>query len=127
MSLLITIPTDLRFLLVIDDNESLGELLDRYLTDMPYKLITVTVADEGLRLAQDLLPDVIMLDIMMPEMDGWQLLQRLRNSPKTAHIPVIICSVFNDPELAYSLGATLFLPKPFSRENFIDALTRLEV
>ena len=124
--LIITVPTDLRFLLVIDDNESLVDLLDRYLMNMPYQIVAVTNPVEGLRLAQELLPDVIMLDIMMPGMDGWELLQRFRNGPKTADIPIVVCSVFNDPELAHSLGATLFLPKPLSRELFLDALQRLE-
>lgn len=122
----ITVPTDLRFLLVIDDNESLAELLDRYLMNMPYRIVAVTNPAEGLRLAQELLPDVIMLDIMMPEMDGWELLQRFHNGSKTAAIPIIVCSVFNDPELAYSLGATVFLPKPLSRDQFVEALMRLD-
>lgn len=125
-TLIITAPTDLRFLLVIDDNESLAELLDRYLMNMPYRIVAVTNPNEGLQLAQELLPDIIMIDIMMPEMDGWELLQRFHNSAKTATIPIIVCSVFNDPELAHSLGATLFLPKPLSRELFLDALQRLE-
>jgi CheY-like chemotaxis protein len=63
--------------------------------------------------------------VMMPGMDGWEVLQRLRNHPDTQHIPVIICSVFNDPELAYALGASSFLSKPVRREDIIKAL-RLE-
>lgn len=126
-TLIITVSTDLHFLLVIDDNESLGDLLDRYLMNMPYRIVSVTNPGEGLRLAQELLPDVIMLDIMMPDMDGWELLQRFRNSAKMADIPIIVCSVFNDPELALSLGATLFLPKPLSRELFLNALQQLEL
>jgi CheY-like chemotaxis protein len=58
-------------------------------------------------------------------MDGWEVLQRLRNHPTTRHIAVIICSVFNDPELAYALGASSFLSKPVKREDMIKAL-RLE-
>lgn len=122
-----TAPTDLRYLLVIDDNESLPDLLDRYLMNMPYRIATVTNPSDGLRLAQELLPDVIMLDILMPNMDGWELLQRLRNCTRTADIPIVVCSVFNDPELAQSLGATLFLPKPLSRELFLGALQRIEM
>ncbi|MCC6804377.1 MAG: response regulator [Anaerolineae bacterium] len=125
--LIITTPTDLRFLLVIDDNESLAELLDRYLMNKPYRIVAATDPGEGLRLVQELQPDIIMLDIMMPDMDGWELLQRLRNGSKTSNIPIIVCSVFNDPELAQSLGATLFLSKPLSRELFLDALRRLEL
>jgi CheY-like chemotaxis protein len=74
-----------------------------------------------------MLPDAIILDVMMPEMDGWEFLQRLRARPETALIPVVICSIFNDPELAYSLGASLYLPKPVSRDNVLKALRQLGV
>jgi CheY-like chemotaxis protein len=64
---------------------------------------------------------------MMPEMDGWELLQRLRSHPSTAAIPVIICSVFNDPELAYSLGASTILTKPVKQTDLVDALRQVRV
>jgi CheY-like chemotaxis protein len=67
------------------------------------------------------------LDVMMPGMDGWEFLQRLRNQPTTASIPVIVCSVINNPGLAYSLNASLFLPKPVSRRDVLDALRQLNV
>jgi len=113
--------------LVVDDNEGLVELLDRYLTGHACRVIAAASGQEGLRLAQELLPDAIVLDVMMPEMDGWELLQRLRTHPHTATIPVIICSVFDDPELAYSLGASLFLPKPVGRDDILNALHGLGV
>jgi CheY-like chemotaxis protein len=114
-------------ILVIDDNEGLVTLVQRYLTDHAYRVVPAKNGQDGLRLAQDLLPDAIVLDVMMPEMPGWEVLQRLRNHPKTAHIPVIICSVFNNPELAFSLGASLFLPKPVGREDVLNALHSLDV
>jgi len=113
--------------LVIDDNEGLVKLLDRYLTDHAYRVIAATSGQEGLRLAQELLPDAIVLDVMMPGMDGWELLQRLRAEPRTTHIPVIICSVIHDPDLAQSLGASAFLPKPVSRDDVLQALRQIGV
>jgi CheY-like chemotaxis protein len=113
--------------LVIDDNEGLVELLDRYLTGHACQVLAATSGQDGLRLAQEMLPDAIILDIMMPEIDGWELLQRLRAHPQTAATPVIICSVFNDPELAYSLGASLFLPKPVNRDKVLAALRQLGI
>ncbi len=113
--------------LVIDDNAGLVELLKDYLTGHACRVVAATSGREGLRLAQEAAPQAIMLDVMMPEIDGWELLQRLRNHPQTAAIPVIICSVFNNPELAYSLGASLFLPKPVSRDDVLAALRRLGV
>ena len=112
-------------ILVIDDNEGLVNLLKRYLTDQACRVVETTDGQEGLRLAQELLPDAVALDVMMPGMHGWDVLQRLRNQPKTASIPVIIISVFNNPELAYSLGASHFLPKPVSRQDVLDALRQV--
>jgi len=113
--------------LVIDDNEGLVDLLSDYLTGHACWVTSATNGPEGLRLAQTLVPDTIVLDVMMPEMDGWEILQRLRNTPQTADVPVIVCSVINNPELAYSLQASLFLTKPVSRDDVLDALRQLGV
>ncbi len=113
--------------LVIDDNEGLVELLSDYLTGHACRVASATDGQAGLQLAKKLLPDTIVLDVMMPEMDGWEILQRLRANPQTADIPVIVCSVINNPELAYSLQASLFLTKPVSRDTILDALRQLNV
>jgi CheY-like chemotaxis protein len=113
--------------LVIDDNEGLVELLKRYLTNQACRVIAATSGQEGLRLAEEAPPDVIVLDVMMPGMHGWEFLQRLRNQPRTADVPVIVCSIINNPELAYSLGASLFLLKPVSRQDILDALNKLGI
>ncbi|MBN1991299.1 MAG: response regulator [Anaerolineae bacterium] len=114
-------------ILVIDDNAGLVELLDRYLTGHTCRVVAAASGQEGLQLAQEIMPDAIVLDVMMPEMDGWELLQRLRSHRQIAKTPVIICSVFNDPELAYSLGASLFLPKPVRRDDVLAALRQVGV
>lgn len=114
-------------LLVIDDHAPLIELLRRFLTHTRCQVIGVSDGLEGLQLARSLLPDVILLDVMMPEIDGWEVLQRLRNTPETAAIPVVICSIFNDPKLAYSLGATALLTKPVNREKLLEVLRSLKI
>lgn len=108
--------------LVVDDFEGLSQLLKRYLAG--YRCYVVAAADgaSGLGMARELQPDAVILDVMMPDMDGWEVLQRLRNHPDTQHIAVIICSVFNDPGLAHALGASSFLSKPVKREDIIQAL-----
>ncbi len=113
--------------LVIDDNEGLVDLLSDYLTGQACLVRSATSGQEGLWLARELLPAVVLLDVMMPEMDGWEILQRLRTNPQTANIPVVVCSVINNPDLAYSLNASLFLPKPVSRDDVLNALRRLGV
>lgn len=111
--------------LVIDDNKGLVELIERYLTGQPCRVVTAHDGPEGLRIALDLLPQAIILDVMMPGMDGWEALQTLRNNPRTAKTPVVICSVFNNPELAASLGATLYLHKPIRRDDILNALLQV--
>lgn len=123
----LTLPGSSRLLLVIDDNEALADLLDRYLDGMDYRIVAATDPIDGLRLCQEIRPQAVLLDVMMPDIDGWELLQRIRNNPRTAEIPVIICTVFNDAELAYSLGASRFLPKPVVREEFLAILHSLQL
>jgi CheY-like chemotaxis protein len=113
--------------LVIDDNEGLVELLDVYLSGQACQVVAALSGPDGLSLAQETVPDAIVLDVMLPGMDGWELLQRLQNHPQTASIPIIVCSVIDNPELAYALGASLFVPKPVSRSDVLDALRQLGV
>lgn len=126
-AVLIHAPRENPLILVIDDNEGLVALLERYLESQNYRVVSSTSGAEGLQLAQQLIPSAVILDIMMPEVSGWQVLQTLRNRPATAETPVIICSLFNDPDLAYSLGASRFLSKPISRNAILDTLRELGV
>jgi CheY-like chemotaxis protein len=113
--------------IVIDDNEGLIHLLQRYLTDDAYTVMSVPNSEQGLEIIPQLQPDAIILDVMMPGIDGWELLQRLRTRRETAFIPVIICSVINDPELAFALGASHYVSKPVTRETLRLALQQLRV
>lgn len=113
--------------LVVEDNEGVIELYRRYLTDQPVSIIPSTGSLDGLRLAGELLPDLILLDVMMQGLDGWEFLQRIKLDPRTAHIPVIICSVFNEPDLAKSLGAAGFLPKPVTQQNLFSILRQIAI
>jgi len=114
-------------LLIIDDNLGLVELLDRYFTGHTYRVVSVANGEDGLRMVHQLMPDAIILDLMMPGMDGWEVLQRLRTNHETLNIPVIICSVISDPELAYSLGASKFVPKPVIKETLLSVLRELRI
>lgn len=114
-------------LVVIDDNEGLTHLLQRYLTDDAYTVTSIPNTEQGLEIIPQLQPDAIILDLMMPGMDGWELLQRIRTRSETKAIPVIICSVINDPELAFALGASHFVSKPVTRETLLLALQTLQI
>jgi len=114
-------------ILVIDDSEGLAELVERYLSGCLVRVVAALDGREGLLQAQKLAPEAIILDVMMPEMHGWQVLQRLRNHPRTCDIPVIVCSVITLPELAQALGAAHFLAKPIGQDDVLDALGQLGI
>jgi CheY-like chemotaxis protein len=109
-------------LLMIDDDDGFIALIRRYLTGLPVNISAVHSGVEGIRRAQQGNIGVILLDVMMPGLDGWEVLQTLRTDPRTMNIPVVVCSVFYDPELARSLGASLMLHKPTSQEDLLAGL-----
>jgi CheY-like chemotaxis protein len=75
-------------------------------------------------LAEELFPKVIVLDVMMPQIDGWELLASLRQHPNTSHIPVVVCTILPQEDMALSLGASGFVRKPVTRHIFLAALDR---
>lgn len=116
-------------LLIVDDNEGLVDLLQRYFTGLTYEVISAASGREGLELAESAHPDVVLLDLMMPEMDGWEMLQRLRThaDSRVRTLPTVICSVIHDPDLAYSLGASAFVAKPVNKDKLLAALHEVGV
>ncbi len=114
-------------IVVIDDNEGWVSLLKRFLEGYDCVVVAMQAGHGSLQRIKEINPSVIILDVMMPERDGWELLQRLRAQPDTANVPIIVCSVFNDPQLAYSLGASMFLLKPTEREQVLEALKQLDL
>jgi len=110
--------------LVIEDNADALQLMQRYLAGTRYRFVGTRDPEEGLARAEELGPQVILLDVMLPGIDGWELLGRLREHPKTRAIPVIACTILPQEQLALTLGAAAFLRKPISREALLAALDR---
>ncbi|MDI7275102.1 MAG: response regulator [Anaerolineae bacterium] len=117
-------PDTQRILLAVEDNEAVVRAFRRYLIGYGYQVVG-TSGPEALRLARELRPAAIALDVMMPLQDGWEVLQGLKNDQATRDIPVIVCSVLDDPELAYSLGAAAYLHKPVTQADLLTALAAL--
>jgi CheY-like chemotaxis protein len=111
-------------ILVIDDNSSLVELFRRYVAGRPYYLHHVYTVGEALDYAGQNKIRLILLDIMMPEQDGWEVLQQLQRYAALREIPIIICSVIHEPEIAKMLGAADYLVKPVLPD---DLLKKIEV
>lgn len=113
--------------LVVDDQQPALRMFQRFLSGSGYDVIGVTDPAQVLPLARQLSPVLITLDVMMPRLDGWEILQALQLDEKTRTIPVIICSAWEEPELARSLGAAAFLKKPIMRSSLMDALGKLGI
>jgi CheY-like chemotaxis protein len=116
----------LRKLLVIDDELAAVELFQTYAIGLNYQVLGETNPEQAVTRALEVRPDVIMLDVMMPAMDGWELLQRLRLRPELRDVPVIVCSVLGEGDLASALGAAAFLKKPILRSQLVKVLSRVE-
>jgi signal transduction histidine kinase/CheY-like chemotaxis protein len=111
-------------LLAIDDDPAAREVLQRLLRDEPLHIVTATGGQEGLRLARELRPDVITLDVLMPGMDGWSVLAALKKQPATADIPVVMVTVVDQQNVGFALGAAEFLTKPVDRARLVAILNR---
>ncbi|MCB0055059.1 MAG: response regulator, partial [Caldilinea sp.] len=123
MSLLLPVPAQLS-VLVIDDNADWLELVERYASGSHYRIVATREPAAAPALADKLQPALILLDVMMQNVDGWQVLNELLQKPSTAHIPVILCTILPLEEMAISLGATGFLQKPVSQQQFLELLDR---
>jgi signal transduction histidine kinase/CheY-like chemotaxis protein len=117
--------TSTNVILAIDDDPQVIGLYERYLKPQGYQVIALTNPKEALERARELKPYAITLDIMMPEVDGWQVLQQIKNNPDTRDIPIVICSILEDEEKGFNLGAADYLVKPFLQEDLILTVNRL--
>ncbi len=113
-----------RSLLIVDDNQGLITLLRRNLRGQPYEVHEATDAEQAVEMVERLRPDIVILDVMMPGRDGWEVLQALRASEAGRRATIIICSVINDPQLSAALGADAFLHKPVDKAKLLRVLAQ---
>ena len=114
---------------VVDDDPDVLDLVGKYLCDTEYNLIAITDPSKALSEIEHCKPDMILLDIVMPEKDGWTVLQELKHSDKVKSIPVVLISSYTEEGIGVHLGAVGFLPKPLSRASLlkrIDKITKKE-
>jgi CheY-like chemotaxis protein len=111
--------------LVVDDNLDMIHFYRRSTSGTRYRIVDTGSGMAALRIVAQQPPDLIILDVMLPDIDGWKLLIQLHEDPVTRHIPVIICTVIREEELAYSLGAAHFLAKPVEPRKLVESLDRV--
>jgi CheY-like chemotaxis protein len=113
-----------RLVLVIDDDEDVTRILSYVFESQGHRVISAHNGREALDLARRYRPDMLTLDLALPEMDGYMVLQSLRAAPETRDIPVICISVKAEPERALSLGANYFLEKPLDIDKLREVAGR---
>lgn len=117
-----------RTILVIDDNPDLLDMVDAILSDAGFVVAKTVSGEEGLNVARALRPHLILLDLNMPKMDGWEVLKLLKTDPATKEIPVAIFSVrtdLKDKIFGLQRGAVDYIPKPFQFEHLTERVERI--
>jgi CheY-like chemotaxis protein len=112
-------------ILAIDDDETARRFVVAVLQPAGYEVTTAPGGSAGLTLALGAPPDVVLLDVQMPEMDGYEVCRRLRRETRTREIPIVMLTATEDPKLnrlAYDAGAQACVPKPFRRESLIATI-----
>jgi DNA-binding response OmpR family regulator len=110
--------------LIVEDDTRAAKLLSLYLGQANWRPVVAQDGREALAQAVRLRPSAILLDLLLPELDGWEVLSALKASPETAHIPVIILSVLDKQDLGFRMGAADYLVKPVGRLALMRALRR---
>jgi PAS domain S-box-containing protein len=118
------VPQEIGTILVIDDEPEVRDLMKRFLGKEGFRVKTASGGKDGLRLARELRPHAITLDVMMPKMDGWSVLSALKADSELADIPVIMFTVVDDKNRGYSLGASDYLTKPIDRDRLVRVLNQ---
>jgi CheY-like chemotaxis protein/AraC-like DNA-binding protein len=111
--------------LVVDDNQDQVHFYRRATAGTRYHIVHVPYGQRSAEQILALDPDAIVLDILLPDVDGWELLADLQAHPAGASVPVLICSIIREEDLAKALGADLYLAKPVHHREFIEGLARV--
>ena len=110
--------------LVVDDDPAVHDVLTPTLTKNGYRVIHARDGAEALAILRKSPPDVMTLDVMMPNVDGWSVLAEMKSDPALAHIPVIMLTIVDDRNLGWSLGASEYMTKPIDRERLVALVHR---
>ncbi len=111
--------------LIIDDDPVVRDLMHRFLVKEGFNAEVATGGQQGIEMAKKLQPDLITLDVIMPDMDGWAVLSALKEHEETADIPVVMLTMIDDKQRGYTLGATDYLSKPIDRDRLLRIVRRL--
>ena len=119
--------TDRDTILVIDDDAAVRDLMSRFLGKLDVNVVAARNGEEGLRLAAQLHPVIITLDVIMPGRDGWSVLNQLKADPELSEIPVIMVTIVDNEAMGVNLGASNYLVKPVHRERLAELIEKYRV
>jgi len=119
------VPEGKKVILAIDDDPQVISLYERYLNPQGYYVVPLTDPSKAKERILELKPHAVTLDIMMPNIDGWTLLTALKTDPETRHIPVVICSIIEQTDKGFTLGASDYLVKPILEEDIVNAIHKI--
>ncbi len=114
-------------ILIVDDDATVREVVGRYLEREGFAIAEADGGREGLRLARELNPTAITLDITMPDLDGWTVLAAIKGDPALAAIPVVLLTILDEKNRGFALGASEYLVKPVDRDQLIRVLRQLSM
>jgi PAS domain S-box-containing protein len=115
-------PANASLVLVIDDDATVRKVVGRFLEREGFSIVEADGGKEGLRMARELHPAAVTLDIMMPDLDGWTVLAAMKGDPDLVDLPVVLMTIVDEKNRGYALGATDYLVKPVDRQKLIDVL-----
>ena len=115
---------DMGTVLIVDDDRDVHGVLDERLSAEGFHLIHAYGGEEAIRLAKQIKPDLITLDIIMPDKDGWSVLKAIKSNPELSGIPVVVVTVLGDKDLGFALGAADFVTKPLDNEKIKKVLQK---
>jgi CheY-like chemotaxis protein/nitrogen-specific signal transduction histidine kinase len=121
------IPENRKIILAIDDDPQVISLYERYLNSQGYYVVPLTDPSKAKERILELQPYAVTLDIMMPNTDGWTVLTSLKSDPETRQVPVVICSIIEQTDKGFNLGASDYLVKPILEEDLVKAISKLNV
>jgi CheY-like chemotaxis protein len=109
----------------VEDNAELVHFYRRFVANTQYEIVHAPEGESVFAAIAESSPAAIVLDVMLPDTDGWELLAQLQEDPSTRAIPIIICSVVRRAAIADTLNAAFYLPKPVRRQQFIQAIDQV--
>ncbi|WP_455375351.1 ATP-binding response regulator [Kaarinaea lacus] len=111
-------------ILIVDDDPMACDLQQRHLSRHHYEVVCAGGGAEAIQKINELRPDIVLLDVMLSDMSGWQVLTYIKSQPHLVHIPVIMLTMVDEKNTAYSLGATSYLSKPIDWEKLVETVNK---